>query len=69
MSRLLPHGYRMKPIWENGHKGGRELKEADIVEKYFDLLSEREINQLVGLYRPDFIMFNYTFSHRNKTYI
>ena len=69
MSKLLPHGYRMKPIWENEHKGGRELKEADIVEKYFDLLTENDINQLVNLYRPDFIMFNYTFSYRNKTYI
>ena len=67
MSRILPHGYRMKPTHENELKGG--LKEEDIIEKYFDTLSESDITQLVDLYRPDFAMFNYTFSFRNKTYI
>ena len=67
MSRLLPHGYRMKPTWENGHREG--LNEEDIVERYFSMLSESDITQLVDLYRPDFAMFNYSFSFRNKTYI
>ena len=67
MSRLLAHGYRMKPTWENGH--GEGLNEEDIVERYFSMLSESDITQLVDLYRPDFAMFNYSFSFRNKTYI
>lgn len=67
MSRLLPHGYRMKPTWENEHKGG--LKQQDIVERYFTMLSDSDISQLVDLYRPDFTGFNYSFTFRNRTYI
>ena len=66
-SKLLENGKVFKDNWAN--KNHPTSSENSIFEKYFSKLDRKDIKGLVELYRPDFMMFNYTFSFRNVTYI
>lgn len=66
-SKLLDNGNDFKDNWANrNHPSASENK---IFETYFAKLDDKDIKGLVELYKPDFMMFNYTFSFRNVTYI
>ena len=56
----------VKSKWENSNK--RNITDQQLIEAYFDLLSNNEIKRLYEIYRLDFKQFNYTFTFRGITY-
>ena len=56
----------VKSKWENSNKGN--ITEEQLIEAYFDLLSNSEIKRLYEIYQLDFKQFNYTFTFRGITY-
>ena len=50
------------------HPSHTTAEYLDLTKKYFEILSDEEITKLYHIYQNDFIMFNYTFTFRNKTY-
>ena len=56
----------VKSKWENSNKGN--VTEEQLIEAYFDLLSNSEIKRLYEIYQLDFKQFNYTFTFRGITY-
>ena len=67
-SRLLKSYKGPKNIMLNKNEKGN-LSESVLVQKYFQTLSDDDIRGLVDLYKLDFLMFNYSFTFRNKTFI
>ena len=57
----------VKSKWENSNKK-RNITDQQLIEAYFDLLSNNEIKRLYEIYRLDFKQFNYTFTFRGITY-
>ena len=66
-SKLLGEGVEFRNNWSN--RNNLNVSEDAILEKYFSLLNTNDIIGLVDLYRPDFLMFNYTFTFRNISFI
>ena len=66
-SKLLGEGVEFRNNWSN--RNNLNVSEDAILEKYFSLLSTNDVKGLVDLYRPDFLMFNYTFTFRNISFI
>ena len=63
----LDHGERFEQIWDNKNHG--KVSDAEITDKYFQILSDSDIEGLLKIYKLDFQLFNYTFSYRNRTFI
>ena len=38
---------------------------SEVTSKYFEMLSEEDINKLYHVYENDFKLFNYTYIHAN----
>jgi len=57
----------VKSKWENSNKKSN-ITDQQLIEAYFDLLSNNEIKRLYEIYRLDFKQFNYTFTFRGITY-
>ena len=65
--RLLKYGYRFKDTLAN--ENTKNIPNDVLISSYFNRLEDRDIEDLVNLYKLDFLLFNYSFSFRNKTYI
>ena len=52
----------------NANVNALSLSQEEITLRYFDTLSDEDVDGLYGVYRLDFEMFGYTFSYKNKTY-
>lgn len=52
--------------WTNSNRGA--ISEAELLDKYFDLLSNAEIKKLYEIYKVDFQQFGYTFEFRGIKY-
>ena len=52
--------------WTNSNRGN--ISEAELLEKYFDLLSNAEIKKLYEIYKVDFQQFGYSFEFRGIKY-
>ena len=57
---------KLQSRWENSNKGS--ISDQELVDTYFELLSNQEIQKLYEIYKLDFHQFNYSFSFRGITY-
>ena len=52
--------------WMNSNK--MNVSDTELLEAYFDLLTDEEITKLYQIYRLDFLQFDYSFTFRGKQY-
>eukprot|EP00090_Calanus_glacialis_P034506 TRINITY_DN58099_c0_g1_i1.p1 TRINITY_DN58099_c0_g1~~TRINITY_DN58099_c0_g1_i1.p1 ORF type:complete len:123 (+),score=21.42 TRINITY_DN58099_c0_g1_i1:21-389(+) len=52
--------------WENSN--GMNISRENVVETYFELLTDDEIKKLYNIYEPDFLLFEYQFELRGLKY-
>ena len=45
-----------------------KISDAELLEVYYDLLTDEEINALYQIYRLDFLQFDYNFNFRGRQY-
>ena len=57
---------KLQSRWENSNKGS--ISDQELVDTYFELLSNQEIQKLYEIYKLDFQQFNYSFSFRGIAY-
>ena len=63
---LLKNGYRFKDTWAN--ENSNKVPDDILINSYFSRLDDRDIKDLVNLYKFDFLLFNYSFTFKNKNY-
>ena len=44
------------------------ISDTELLEAYFDLLTDEQIADLYQIYQLDFLQFDYTFTFRGKQY-
>ena len=52
--------------WENSN--GMNISRENVVQTYFELLTDDEIKKLYEIYKPDFLLFEYQFELRGLKY-
>ena len=52
--------------WMNSNK--MNVSDTELLEAYFDLLTDEEITKLYQIYRLDFLQFDYSFTFRGRQY-
>ena len=50
------------PRWENRNDVG--LSKEELLNKYFNILDDNEIQDLYKMYEEDFVLFDYKFEYR-----
>jgi len=56
----------IKSQWRNSNK--RNMSDTELLQSYFNLLSNKEISKLYQIYRLDFEEFEYSFEFRGLKY-
>ena len=56
----------IKSQWRNSNK--RNMSDTELLQSYFNLLSNKEISKLHQIYRLDFEQFEYSFEFRGLKY-
>ena len=63
---MVLKGEKVEERWDNRNDQGRDKDE--ITRRYFDLLTQEEIDALYSIYKTDFQMFGYKWEFGGKRY-
>ena len=63
---MVLKGEKVEERWDNRNDQGRDKDE--ITRRYFDLLTQEEIDALYSIYKTDLQMFGYKWEFRGKRY-